>query len=53
MTEEIIDLIFTLIRNSIGLALSFYICFTDMIDDHRSQQSTKESNYRPSVSEDN
>ncbi|CAF0715303.1 unnamed protein product [Adineta steineri] len=50
MSEEIIDLIFALIRNSIGLAFSCYM-FTNIIYEHRSEQTTNEINHRLSISE--
>ncbi|UJR29154.1 hypothetical protein I4U23_010368 [Adineta vaga] len=51
MTEEIVDLIFTLIRNCIGLILSIYM-FTDIIRNHQPTTNMgKEINHRSSISE--
>lgn len=44
MTEEIIDLIFALIRNCIGLILSIYM-FRNIINDNRSERPMKELNH--------
>lgn len=50
MAEEIIDLIFSLIQNSVGLVLSFYM-FTDIIKINKSARLTKGINHRSSVAE--
>ncbi|CAF0916022.1 unnamed protein product [Rotaria sordida] len=50
MTEEIIDLIFSLIQNSFGLVLSIYM-FKDIINNSRTRRIIKELNYPPVQSE--
>jgi len=50
MLEEIIDLIFTLIQESLGLIFSFYI-FTDTINRNKPRRSTIEFNHLSSISE--
>ncbi len=50
MAEEMVDSIFSLIQNSIGLVLSFYM-FTDIININRSVRSTKQVHHQSSISE--
>ncbi|CAF0960986.1 unnamed protein product [Adineta ricciae] len=51
MTEEVVDLVFVLLRNCVGLVLSMYM-FTDLISNHTlSNHGTKETDRRSSISE--
>jgi hypothetical protein len=49
MIEEIIDLVFALIQDGIGLGFSFYI-FTDIVNHNKSRRSMRQLNYRSSIS---